>query len=104
MSLDDNRKAHLLIYHDDNITVVVDNKPYILVQPPEFVVETQGGDSRLVKRLETGSAVMYTDGGVDFIIFDADVDDVVESMNCDILEQEKLDKLEMSKIDVAWFV
>jgi hypothetical protein len=104
MPQDDSSRAHLLIQNDDRVVIMVDNKPHVLVQPPSWAVEYPDGDAKLVKKLETGSAVLYTDAGVDLIIFDADIDEVIESRDCDIFEQEQIDKLEMYKIDVAWFV
>jgi hypothetical protein len=97
-----NDAAHLLLLNGTRCEVVVENKSYVLVQPPKWV-RNDDEEMKVYKRIETGTAVVYVDNGDEIAIFDADIDEVYDSLLGDGLELERVEKMDLEMIDVAWF-
>jgi hypothetical protein len=98
------KDAFLLFKSDERFTVVIDNKPYILIQQPVCTAVDCDGDVKLIKGYQTGRAVIYVDDGQEKVIFEADVDDALENMNLDGIEVEQSAFPEFETFDVVWFI
>lgn len=99
------KDAYLLLKSDDNrFTVVIDNKSYILIQPPNHFIEQFeiGEDTRLVKNYQMGKAIVYIEDGQERVIFETDVEDTIDNLQQDGIDNEQIVALEM--VDVVWFV
>lgn len=96
------KNAFLLLKGDEGrFSVVIDNKSYILIQPPLCVLDQFeiGDNTRLVKNYQVGRAIIYIDDGQEKVIFETDIEDTIEK---DGFDAEQIENLEM--IDVIWFI
>ena len=98
-----NSAAHLLLINGERCEVIIENKPYVLVQPPKWVRNDEE-EMKVYKKFETGTAVVYVDNGNEMVIFDADIEEVYDSLLEDGLELDRVEKMDLEMIDVAWFV
>jgi hypothetical protein len=99
------KNAYLLLRNDDNrFSIVIDNKSYILIQPPNYVLEQFeiGEDARLIKNYQIGRAIVYIDDGQEKVIFESDIEDTIENLQQEGIDTELIENLEMT--DVVWFI
>jgi hypothetical protein len=99
------KNAYLLLKNDDGrFSIVIDNKPYILIQPPHYVLEQfeLEEDARLIKSYQVGRAIIYVDDGQEKVIFEVDIEDTIENLQQDGIDTEQMENLEM--VDVIWLV
>ena len=99
-----NNIAHLLLLNNKRYEVIIENKSYILVQPPSWVRSGEDEDAKVYKQINTGSAVVYVSDGNEMVIFDADIDEVYDSFLTDGIDVDAVEKMELEMVDVAWFV
>ena len=100
---DEKQEALLLLKNKNRITIIIDNRPYVLIDNPSYSEEVQRDsiiESFSLTGIETGKAVMYTEDGRDRVILDASIEDAIDELSDEIIES---DDVVFEMIDVAWF-
>jgi hypothetical protein len=97
---DPTQEALLLIRENDRMSVIINGKQYVLISNP-FVNSYQSNDNQVATSIETGTAIIYLDDGIEKIILQQNIDEAIETLADSGIE---IEEGSVNSIDVAWLI